>query len=164
MYAQVHSALLDGAPQGEARQKWWDEKLAFQFDEDEEEPPTKSMKSNEAAPTMEGAANPATTVAEKNSQETSNANVAGEPMEVDSTRGTEDVAATPANDVIGSTRGEIENSTELARREKGADDTAPRPTDAEATTATGSEEVSMDEAPTTSTATSDSAQTSAELP
>lgn len=34
---QIQSALLEGAPQGEARQIWWDEKLAFQFDEDDEE-------------------------------------------------------------------------------------------------------------------------------
>lgn len=29
--------MLEGAPQGEARQIWWDEKLAFQFDEDDDE-------------------------------------------------------------------------------------------------------------------------------
>lgn len=34
---QIHSALLDGAPQGDARKAWWDEKLAFQFDEDDDE-------------------------------------------------------------------------------------------------------------------------------
>ena len=34
---QVHSAALEGAPQGEARKAWWDDKLAFQFDEDDEE-------------------------------------------------------------------------------------------------------------------------------
>lgn len=33
----MHSALLTGAPQGEARRAWWDEKLEFQFDEDDEE-------------------------------------------------------------------------------------------------------------------------------
>ncbi|CAN0266325.1 unnamed protein product [Ectocarpus sp. 6 AP-2014] len=34
---KIQSALLEGAPQGEARQIWWDEKLAFQFDEDDDE-------------------------------------------------------------------------------------------------------------------------------
>ncbi|CAM9639727.1 unnamed protein product [Scytosiphon promiscuus] len=34
---EIQSAELEGAPQGEARQIWWDEKLAFQFDEDDEE-------------------------------------------------------------------------------------------------------------------------------
>lgn len=34
---KVHSALLTGAPQGEARRAWWDEKLEFQFEEDDEE-------------------------------------------------------------------------------------------------------------------------------
>ncbi|CAM9715097.1 unnamed protein product [Ascophyllum nodosum] len=34
---EIHSALLEGAPQGEARQIWWDDKLAFQFDEDDDE-------------------------------------------------------------------------------------------------------------------------------
>lgn len=34
---QIQSAMLEGAPQGEARQIWWDEKLAFQFDEDDED-------------------------------------------------------------------------------------------------------------------------------
>lgn len=37
MNVKVHSALLEGAPQGEARQIWWDEKLAFQFDESDDE-------------------------------------------------------------------------------------------------------------------------------
>lgn len=34
---KIQSALLEGAPQGQARQIWWDEKLAFQFDEDDDE-------------------------------------------------------------------------------------------------------------------------------
>lgn len=165
MSLQVHSALLDGAPQGEARQIWWDEKLAFQFDEDEEEPPTETTKSTEAAPTVEGAANLAAVVVEKNSEDTLNANVVGEPMEVEPTTGTENTAtATPANDIIATTRTEIETSTDPARLEKGADGKATRSTNTEATTATSNEEVSMNATPITSIATSDSAQTSAELP
>ncbi|CAM9348735.1 unnamed protein product [Choristocarpus tenellus] len=34
---QVHSAKLEGSLEGEERQAWWDEKLAFQFEEAEDE-------------------------------------------------------------------------------------------------------------------------------
>ena len=33
---ETHSAKLDGSLVGEARQKYWDEQLAFQFDEPDE--------------------------------------------------------------------------------------------------------------------------------
>jgi hypothetical protein len=32
-----HSAKLDGSLTGDARQVWWDEKLAFEFDEPDDE-------------------------------------------------------------------------------------------------------------------------------
>eukprot|EP00903_Cladosiphon_okamuranus_P009270 g8845.t1 len=47
---QVQSALLEGAPQGEARQIWWDEKLAFQFDEDDDEEDDKGKEKGKSKP------------------------------------------------------------------------------------------------------------------
>ncbi len=34
---KIKSAKLDGSLEGEERQTWWDDKLKFQFDEDEDE-------------------------------------------------------------------------------------------------------------------------------
>ncbi len=34
---RVKSAKLDGSLEGKERQEWWDEKLAFQFDEPDDE-------------------------------------------------------------------------------------------------------------------------------
>eukprot|EP00752_Nemacystus_decipiens_P016391 g14653.t1 len=58
---EPQSALLEGAPQGEARQIWWDEKLAFQFDEDdEEEEGGKPTDKTKAAATTTTTATPST--------------------------------------------------------------------------------------------------------
>lgn len=50
--------MLEGAPQGKARQIWWDEKLAFQFDEDEgeAEASTKSATTESTEPIITEAA------------------------------------------------------------------------------------------------------------
>lgn len=49
----MHSAVLKGAPQGDARRAWWDEKLAFQFEEDDEEEQQEEKRAKTSATTPE---------------------------------------------------------------------------------------------------------------
>ncbi|CAM9904957.1 unnamed protein product [Ectocarpus sp. 12 AP-2014] len=49
---KIQSALLEGAPQGEARQNWWKEKRKFQFDEDEDEDDVEAGGNTTAATTV----------------------------------------------------------------------------------------------------------------
>lgn len=46
---KMHSSLLEGAPQGAARQIWWDEKLAFQFEEDDDEQAEEAKRSTQTS-------------------------------------------------------------------------------------------------------------------
>jgi hypothetical protein len=46
--SQEHSAKLEGSLTGTERQVWWDEKLAFRFEEDEEVPSTDATDTTDA--------------------------------------------------------------------------------------------------------------------
>lgn len=50
---EIHPALLDGAPQGQARQIWLDDKLAFQFEGDDEEEQEKDAVASPGTPSAE---------------------------------------------------------------------------------------------------------------